>query len=61
VKRRARDRAKAADARAWEELKVAIREAHAAGSSLSAIGDEVGLTKARVYQIVSAGRARRSA
>jgi hypothetical protein len=38
------------------ELRAAIREAHAAGEPLSAIGGAAGLSKQRIHQILKKGR-----
>jgi hypothetical protein len=48
--------ARLAEQAAWEELKVAVRAAAEAGVSYREIGDSIGVTRARVYQIVSGKR-----
>lgn len=48
--------ARLAEQAAWEDLKVAVREAAEAGVSYREIGDSIGVTRARVYQIVSGKR-----
>jgi DNA-directed RNA polymerase specialized sigma24 family protein len=48
--------ARLAEQAAWEDLKVAVRAAAEAGVSYREIGDAIGVTRARVYQIVSGKR-----
>jgi hypothetical protein len=48
--------ARLAEQAAWSDLKIAVREAAEAGVSYREIGDSIGVTRARVYQIVSGKR-----
>jgi hypothetical protein len=48
--------ARLAEQAAWDELKVAVCAAAEAGVSYREIGDSIGVTRARVYQIVSGKR-----
>lgn len=48
--------ARLAEQAAWEDLKVAVCAAAEAGVSYREIGDSIGVTRARVYQIVSGKR-----
>ena len=56
AKRERLELARMAEQAAWEELKQAVREAAEAGVSYREIGDSIGVTRARVYQIVSGKR-----
>ncbi len=56
AKRQRLQLARLAEQAAWEDLKVAVREAAEAGVSYREIGDSIGVTRARVYQIVSGKR-----
>ncbi|QGG95634.1 hypothetical protein [Actinomarinicola tropica] len=56
AKRERLELARMAEQAAWEELKVAVRTAAEAGVSYREIGDCIGVTRARVYQIVSGKR-----
>ncbi len=56
AKRERLELARMAEQAAWEELKVEIRIAAEAGVSYREIGDAIGVTRARVYQIVSGKR-----
>ena len=53
---RARDYADEAAARRHAAVDAACVQAHREGGGLADIGEEVGLTKARVHQIVKAAR-----
>ena len=55
-KRERLELARMAEQTAWEELKVEVRAAAEAGVSYREIGDTIGVTRARVYQIVSGKR-----
>lgn len=48
--------ARLAEQAAWEDLKGAVRAAAEAGVSYREIGESIGVTRARVYQIVSGKR-----
>lgn len=48
--------ARLAEQAAWEDLKIVVRKAAEAGVSYREIGDSIGVTRARVYQIVSGKR-----
>ena len=56
AKRERLELARLAEQAAWEDLKVAVRVAAEAGVSYREIGDSIGVTRARVYQIVSGKR-----
>ena len=56
AKRERLELARLAEQAAWEELKVEVRAAAEAGVSYREIGDAIGVTRARVYQIVSGKR-----
>jgi DNA-directed RNA polymerase specialized sigma24 family protein len=56
VKRERLELARLAEQAAWEDLKVAVRAAAEAGVSYREIGEAIGVTRARVYQIVSGKR-----
>lgn len=56
AKRERLELARMAEQAAWEELKDAVRTAAEAGVSYREIGDCIGVTRARVYQIVSGKR-----
>jgi DNA-directed RNA polymerase specialized sigma24 family protein len=56
TKRERLELARLAEQAAWDELKVAVRAAAEAGVSYREIGDAIGVTRARVYQIVSGKR-----
>lgn len=56
AKRERLELARMAEQAAWEDLKVDVRSAAEAGVSYREIGDTIGVTRARVYQIVSGKR-----
>jgi hypothetical protein len=56
VKRERLELARLAEQAAWEDLKTDVRAAAEAGVSYREIGDTIGVTRARVYQIVSGKR-----
>jgi hypothetical protein len=56
TKRERLELARLAEQAAWDELKVAVCAAAEAGVSYREIGDTIGVTRARVYQIVSGKR-----
>ena len=56
AKRERLELARLAEQAAWEDLKVAVCAAAEAGVSYREIGDSIGVTRARVYQIVSGKR-----
>jgi len=56
VRRERLELARLAERAAWEDLKAAVIAASAAGSSYREIADVIGVTRARVYQIVSGKR-----
>lgn len=56
AKRERLELARLAEQAAWEDLKVAVRDAAESGVSYREIGDTIGVTRARVYQIVSGKR-----
>lgn len=56
AKRERLELARMAEQAAWEELKADVRTAAEAGVSYREIGDTIGVTRARVYQIVSGKR-----
>ena len=56
AKRERLELARLAEQAAWEELKAEVRAAADSGVSYRAIGDAIGVTRARVYQIVSGKR-----
>jgi Arc/MetJ family transcription regulator len=56
AKRERLELARLAEQAAWEELKAEVRAAAEAGVSYREIGDAIGVTRARVYQIVSGKR-----
>ncbi|MFP4513203.1 MAG: hypothetical protein ACLFRV_09700 [Acidimicrobiales bacterium] len=56
AKRERLELARLAEQAAWEELKVEVRAAAGSGVSYREIGDAIGVTRARVYQIVSGKR-----
>ena len=56
AKRERLELARLAEQAAWEDLKVAVCAAAAAGVSYREIGESIGVTRARVYQIVSGKR-----
>ena len=56
AKRERLELARMAEQAAWEDLKVDVRAAAEAGVSYREIGDTIGVTRARVYQIVSGKR-----
>jgi alkylhydroperoxidase/carboxymuconolactone decarboxylase family protein YurZ len=56
TKRERLELARLAEQAAWEDLKVEVRAAAEAGVSYREIGDAIGVTRARVYQIVSGKR-----
>lgn len=56
AKRERLELARMAEQAAWEDLKADVRRAAEAGVSYREIGDTIGVTRARVYQIVSGKR-----
>ena len=56
AKRERLELARMAEQAAWEDLKADVRAAAEAGVSYREIGDTIGVTRARVYQIVSGKR-----
>ncbi|MGY6500291.1 MAG: hypothetical protein ACXIVQ_05250 [Acidimicrobiales bacterium] len=56
AKRERLELARLAEQAAWDDLKIAVREAAESGVSYREIGDTIGVTRARVYQIVSGKR-----
>ncbi len=56
AKRERLELARLAEQAAWEELKAEVRVAAEAGVSYREIGEAIGVTRARVYQIVSGKR-----
>ncbi len=56
AKRERLELARMAEQAAWEDLKADVRSAAEAGVSYREIGDTIGVTRARVYQIVSGKR-----
>ncbi|MBK5223059.1 MAG: hypothetical protein JJE52_09320 [Acidimicrobiia bacterium] len=56
AKRERLELARLAEQAAWDDLKVSVRHAAEAGVSYREIGDCIGVTRARVYQIVSGKR-----
>ena len=56
AKRERLELARLAEQAAWEDLKVEVRAAAESGVSYREIGDAIGVTRARVYQIVSGKR-----
>lgn len=56
AKRERLELARLAEQAAWEELKAEVRAAADSGVSYREIGDTIGVTRARVYQIVSGKR-----
>lgn len=56
AKRERLELARMAEQAAWEDLKADVRRAAESGVSYREIGDTIGVTRARVYQIVSGKR-----
>jgi DNA-directed RNA polymerase specialized sigma24 family protein len=56
TKRERLELARLAEQAAWEDLKAEVRAAAESGVSYREIGDTIGVTRARVYQIVSGKR-----
>jgi alkylhydroperoxidase/carboxymuconolactone decarboxylase family protein YurZ len=56
TKRERLELARLAEQAAWEDLKIDVRAAAEAGVSYREIGEAIGVTRARVYQIVSGKR-----
>lgn len=56
AKRERLELARMAEQAAWDDLKAEIHSAAEAGVSYREIGDAIGVTRARVYQIVSGKR-----
>ena len=56
AKRERLELARLAEQGAWNDLKAAVCDAAASGVSYREIGDTIGVTRARVYQIVSGKR-----
>lgn len=55
-KRERLELARMAEQAAWEDVKAAVRAAAAAGASYREIAEVIGVTRARVYQLVSGKR-----
>lgn len=55
-KRERLELARMAEQAAWEDVKAAVRAAAEAGASYREIADVIGVTRARVYQLVSGKR-----
>ena len=56
AKRERLELARMAEQAAWEDLKAEVRAAAESGVSYREIGEAIGVTRARVYQIVSGKR-----